>query len=215
MVGMTVLVSLTLAAWMILVRPQPAQAPADTSWLDVPEATMDAADPVIRETVFRAIGTETLMGGTKELDAMAWTCGRNPDQPPERYLAIIGNSPFRQDHVTWRVEMIPHGKRMDVRVRTAEIQGPPLPDGQPAPGNVQPTRFHQLAISEVADIRDAWSRPELWTQVKTVEHCFDDRFALLQACIHGRYAVSPLRCNVANPSVERLWQRLQAHFAVH
>ena len=210
--AISLIASLGISAWLALRQPHQPTPDTAAAWLELPAESMDARRQPVREAILSAMVAEQNVMPPDPLRSLAMTCGMGlPDEPAERYVAVIGDWVLKPDARTWRVQIVPTGTTMRVTITDYSILPPPPPP--PLPGGARTRRtdiatpaIHDMPRADMERIRQAWSAPALWKTPDQPIGCVDGRAALFEACVRGHYTVSRRGCSLAGREVEALWQ---------
>jgi len=214
--AISLLASIGISAWLTLRQPQPPTPDTPAAWLELSDGSMDARKQPVREAILAAMVAEQNVMPPDPMRSLALTCGRgHPDEPAERYVAVIGDWVLKPDARIWRVQVVPTGAAMRVTITDYSIFPPP----PPLPGGARTQRtdiatpaIHDVRRADMERIRQAWSAPALWETPDQSMGCSDGRAALFEGCVRGHYTVSRRGCALAGQEVETLWQALRQRF---
>ncbi|MDG2526973.1 hypothetical protein P6166_16595 [Stenotrophomonas sp. HITSZ_GD] len=206
LVGLGVLVALVVLAARTPARTSERAIPP-AAWITLPQTLMDARDPESRRLLAGALTYDDADGQPHGdvYGTLAFRCGREDRQedrrqPREVYIARMTESSLSLRPPPWRIELIPGGDTVRVRVVEAPFIAPSLPPASP------PKRSEaRISKASLEGIRQALSAPELWGPLPVDERiCRDGPFTLLEACVDGRYFVSQRSCGYGAEQAARV-----------
>ncbi|KRD34065.1 hypothetical protein ASE35_09975 [Lysobacter sp. Root916] len=214
----TIALAIVAAAGWVVTRPQPpVRVTAPASWIPIPEGGMDASEYPVRDLLlgnFRD-GFQRHFASNAERPLVQRCGDGRPGEPAETYAALIGDHWFVPDQKVWSIEMTSSGEWLDVTI----VDGFPVMAPEPAPGEIlrtrelRPTLRRSVRKADLADVREAWSAPDLWFAPQTDAHCLDGNIVYLEACVLGRYHARSRTCGATGAAdAMTLWRRLRAHF---
>ena len=202
--------------WSSRPIPHSPARPLLTPWIGLPQTGMNASYQPIRDALIRA--SSYAEDGTRThgdvYRSLAWACSSDSDAA-ETYVALIGPSFFSPDQQGLRVKFVVQGDEVDVAIQDSGPLGippPPPPPGAKSYSEIElpaPKRL-SLAKYSLQPVADAWRDQDLWqAEQKPIGVCTDERTIILEACVHGRYAVRDRGCDApASWKVEKLQDAL-------
>lgn len=194
-------------ATYLALSPSYRQAPPaarESHWIGLPDSGMDAGAFPLRYLLhFRMMGRSH---DDRSLE-LAVQCGSHgnsvTDRVPERYIARFTESPWKPG---WEVVMDVDKEMIAFAIREDQFLPPPPPEGAHAADmiTVRPITRVRMPRAKAEPIRRAWIDHALWHAPQKDGFCTDDIPVLLEACIHGHYAVRQRGCVDDRQSAEAL-----------
>ncbi|MEO5596683.1 MAG: hypothetical protein ABIQ97_06000 [Lysobacteraceae bacterium] len=199
--------------------PPPAKPtlPTWVPWIGLPAIPMDISNYESRSVLFYVAqdgGRYPNVFGSESLSRTCGGWGSNEEASPKQeiYVALMGDSSFAGAKI-WRVEFQVEGDQ----VTTLIDYNSSIPYPQPEPGfrspmetpTPVPIRRVVFKKSQLQPIVDAWRDPQLWDAPQEIFQCSDGMPSILEACVHGHYAVRARNCSDAIPKAFHLWQTIQ------
>ncbi len=174
---------------------QAVPAAKDKPWIGLPDSGMDASDFQLRE-LFNPDGQ-----GGRRGDAfldLAWTCGGFLDKHnarfPERYIAHVSDDAWNP---RWGIIIDVEKDQLQFSIRSDDFLPPP-PANDANTGDmitIRPVTHLRMHKSRAEPIRQAWNNAALWHAPQKQNFCMDGAEMMLEACIHGRYAMRSRTCD--------------------
>ena len=170
--------------------------------LEAYEAGTAESDVARFHTLMHRCGDDD--GGTSEVDRS------------EIYVARLGDSSFAGAH-GWHVEFSVEGDEVTATIKnvTGTLIAPPLPappDSKTPPPPPQPMATPKVALftkAQLSPIAKIWRDPQLWDAPQETIMCTDGMPSILEACVHGRYAMRDLHCSAGSQQAFVLWKTMQ------
>jgi hypothetical protein len=202
-------------------RPSKPMAPSWTPWIGLPASGMDASSQNTREALFEL---EQIESSEREqiasYDTLIHRCGRDDGGSGEKdsteiYVARMGDSYFTGAR-GWRVEF--SVERDQITATISDATGGLLPPPPPPPGSKSPPPSQQpmpapkvvwLTKAQLRPIADIWRDPKLWDAPQETVECVDGMPSILEACVHGHYAMRDLHCSSGSQQAFTLWKTMQ------
>jgi hypothetical protein len=193
--------------WSVRSIPHRPVQPSFTPWIGLPDTGMDASSQPAREALIEAAARaeDGSPSYGNDPSSLARTCSFDSlDGINETYVALMGRSFLAPDQKALRVKFVVRGDEIDVAIQddadvaTYHVQPAVLPPPQlffkafdmPIPRRIRLTK------SSLKPVADAWRDRYVWqTEQGPLVECTDAPTVILEACVHGRYAVRDRTCD--------------------
>jgi hypothetical protein len=168
---------------------------SESPWIGLPDSGMDASDLALRE-LFNPDGQ-----GGRRGDAfldLAWICGgfldKNNARFAERYIAHVSDDGWNP---RWGIIIDVEQDQVLFSLRSDDFLPPPSINDANAGDmiTIRPVRHLRMHKSRAEPIRQAWNNAALWHAPQKQNFCMDGGEMMLEACIHGRYAMRNRTCD--------------------
>lgn len=216
--GALVTVAAGALSWQYT-RPSKPIRPTWAPWIGLPATAMDMSSQHVREALFNLGQLEGYEKGEAPGETLIQRCGEDVsagDDPDvsEIYVARMADSSFAGAR-GWHVKFSVEGEKVLVSIQDAiGFVAPPLPPepGLELPQARSPPHARKDVVftrSQLQPIADAWRDRQLWDAPQETVECTDGMPSILEACIHGQYAMRDRRCSAAAPQAMALWKTIQ------
>ena len=199
--------------WKPVAPRETGTPPVWTPWIGLPAIDDRMSSQDARVAMFEVERAEESGGARYYGDTLIGQCGKSFGdwQGSERYVVNMAESAF-SGAKSWRIEMDVEGDQVKARVEYASNVVAPPPLRVPgtrtaAPPRTSPPRTIALPKASLQPIADAWRGERGWNAPQQPLECMDGRPLVLEACVHGRYAMRKLQCDALG-SGDRLWREL-------
>ena len=167
----------------------------ESHWIGLPGSGMDASEVPIRE-LLNPYGSR--VGDGDPFSDLAWSCGRLQGTPdsrfPERYIAQVSDSAWGPHH-----DIIIDVDKDQLVFSIRSGGHPPAPPSPamdtPETITMRPVTSVRMSRAKAEPIRQAWNSDVLWHAPQKEVFCSDGATIMLEACIHGRYAIRSRTCD--------------------
>ena len=194
-----------VGTWLALPNPRRSMRtpPEPPPWIPLPASGMDASQAWVRGL----LGT-----GFPGIDDFAFRCGSRDDGVHARYQLTDIRNPWQP---TDSIEFMPSGESVEVAIREDALPIPPVDPAHPVDRRIARFMHARLSRQAAEPIRRLWDTQVLWHAEQGMFGCSHGGGLVLQACVHGRYAIRMRDCGPEiAPARSALWEAVSAALPV-